>query len=558
VKRHHVDGAVFQQAQIPIPSVLYEWARRNGIDFWYATPSLSQHIGNASVIWENAGLTFGRRAPWFSGSIDEPFALEEDLADFPEQSFECNPTDRDGYQRRVERGRERMKESTVVFCGLCRDVRHFLPRLAARVERLGAMFRDYRVVLYENDSKDRTLEFLSDWRAANPRIEVLGESVGVARYPQIDSAARAEWLARCRNRYRERVAAEYADFDHAIVIDTDLAGGWSYDGVAHTFGEDDWDGVGSYGVVRHPAARPGRPCFRHHDVLAFRPAVGTVARMLVDHDLGSANRDLAFEGRRIVNRETGGRPCLVHCAGNVPVSPWARYILGPPVAWIGPLIDCIRTSPLSEFQDAAQVERLLLHLGLHEPIDDDVPAHLLPFCGKGLAIRRRPKELAAFLAWMATRPPIGSYVEVGSGNGGGFIATVEFLRRFHPLHLAISVGSDAPDVLLDYVSRTGGVHHVLGDRATDGLQSIVASEGHVDLVLIDAQRPDSGSGADWDYARSYSRYVAIHGIAAAGAPVARSLWEEIRASYRVTCEFVDRSLPAEMRFGLGVVDLAFA
>ena len=123
----------------PIPTVLYEWACRNEVDFWYATPSLAQHIGNASAIWENAAA---RRAagPWFAGGIDEAFALEEDLADFPESGLPVRARPPDAYHRRIARGRERMAGLSAVFCGVCRDARHFLPRLAARVERLGGLF----------------------------------------------------------------------------------------------------------------------------------------------------------------------------------------------------------------------------------------------------------------------------------------------------------------------------------------------------------------------------------------------------------------------------------
>ncbi len=38
---------------IPIPTVIFEWAQRQEIDCWYTVPSLLQHIGNASAIWDN-------------------------------------------------------------------------------------------------------------------------------------------------------------------------------------------------------------------------------------------------------------------------------------------------------------------------------------------------------------------------------------------------------------------------------------------------------------------------------------------------------------------------
>jgi hypothetical protein len=269
---------------VPIPSVLWEWARRVGIDLWYASPSLSQHIGNTSAIWTVAAITGGRRAPWFSGSVETEFAVEESLADFPEDAFPCHEAVRDRYLRQVERGRQRMRGLSVVLCGLCRDARPYLPRTAARVERLGDMFRDYRVVVFENDSLDATKEFLSDWQSLNPHLDVMSESLGAPKYPRVRSLDRAAWMARCRNRCRERIVQQYADFDYVIVFDMDLPGGWSFDGVAHTFGEEDWDFVGSYGLEGPFERRPDEPPYSHFDVWAFRPARGTAARRLVNYN----------------------------------------------------------------------------------------------------------------------------------------------------------------------------------------------------------------------------------------------------------------------------------
>jgi hypothetical protein len=257
-----------------------------------------------------------------------------------------------------------------------------------------------------------------------------------------------------------------------------------------------------------------------------------------------------------VSRETGSRPCLVHCNGRTPIDAWGRYILEPSVAWVWPLIDRIRTGPLSDLKDAACLERLLMDLGLHEPVDDDVPVPLLPFSGKGLAIRRRPAEFARFLEWLAGRPPIESYVEIGVGNGGAFIAAVETLRRFHPLGLAIGVSPAAPAVLLDYIARTTHAHHAPGQRAADGLRATTKRRSRADLVLIDAHRSTGDPLADWEYARSRSRYVAFHGIADDESRGGPSLWRGIRSTYPNTYEFVDHRLPVEARAGLGVVDLA--
>jgi hypothetical protein len=247
----------------PIPDVLNAWVWRNAVDCWHTAPSLAQHIGNLSAIWEDLALTGRRRAPWFSGSLEDPFALEEDPAAFPEDDFACDPADRDTYRRQVERGRDRMRAATAVVGAVCRDVRPLLPRLAARLERLGGMFRDYRVVLVDDASVDATREFLVDWRASDPRVEVLDGPPGPPR------PGRA---ARCRERLRERLVAGHGGLDLAIFLDPDPPGGWSYDGLAHTLGADGWDAVGSLGLVRGPVREGGAEPWVPHDPAAFRPA----------------------------------------------------------------------------------------------------------------------------------------------------------------------------------------------------------------------------------------------------------------------------------------------
>ena len=175
-----------------------------------------------------------------------------------------------------------MAGSSAVICGLCRNVRHFLPRTAAQVEKLGGMFRDYRAIFYENDSEDASLEFLRDWASVNPRVEILSEKLGVRQYPRSRDLRRAAWLAQCRNQYRERFAEAYADYDYVIVLDTDLMGGWSYDGIAHTFGHQDWDFVGSYGLLQRADRRADGFPYVHFDTWAFHPAESTAARQLTN------------------------------------------------------------------------------------------------------------------------------------------------------------------------------------------------------------------------------------------------------------------------------------
>ncbi len=191
------------------------------------------------------------------------------LTEFPESKFACEPEFREDYERRVDRGRERMRAGRAVFCGLARDVRESLPSVSARIERAGAMFADYRVVIYENDSRDGTLGYLWAWQQENSRVSVLSELLENPRWGQVRDAARMVQMADCRNRYLAYVIDQFADFDYVVILDTDLPAGFSYDGLANSCGYDDWDVMGANGMLFHSyGGFTRKPVF--FDAWAFR------------------------------------------------------------------------------------------------------------------------------------------------------------------------------------------------------------------------------------------------------------------------------------------------
>jgi len=207
-----------------------------------------------------------------SRRADSGEAFAEDLAIFPDRWFPCEPARRDELAQRVAVGKRRMRSSRALFCAIARDVDDSLPSVIARIERAGAMFADYRVVVFENDSRDSTVERLRQWGSRNPRVHVESERLGVRVWDRDRSPERMQHLAACRNRYLDHALEHHADVDYLIVFDSDLPRGFSYSGLASTFGYDDWDMVGSNGLLVRPHGRPWRdPMF--FDAWAFR-AVG--------------------------------------------------------------------------------------------------------------------------------------------------------------------------------------------------------------------------------------------------------------------------------------------
>lgn len=168
--------------------------------------------------------------------------------EFPEDRF--LPVDPERYFKNVAAGYAKMKDIKVVICGLTKDDAAILPLTIARIEKTGGFFSDYRAIVYENDSCDHTLSILKEWQAANPRVHVLTESIVGTPLLQL---GRTERLAHFRNRYLQHLSesGEYTGCDYVLVVDMDLKGGWSNDGIAASFARSDWDIVAANSIGYH-------------------------------------------------------------------------------------------------------------------------------------------------------------------------------------------------------------------------------------------------------------------------------------------------------------------
>lgn len=193
-----------------------------------------------------------------------------DLAYFDESQFLPSPRRANEYKRTVTRGKKAMKEKKIVITGLARNIAPVLGKTMARIERTGEMFADYRVVVFENDSRDNTTEQLLVWAKVNPRVTVLAEKLNDPVNPGIRCLDRATRMAKYRNACRKHVVDTFPEFNNVIVVDMDLPGGWSYDGIANTFGQEiPWDFVGSNGIIfKEYNGVLNRPLY--YDAWAFR------------------------------------------------------------------------------------------------------------------------------------------------------------------------------------------------------------------------------------------------------------------------------------------------
>lgn len=188
---------------------------------------------------------------------------------FPEWAFPPVNDRTADYLAACRRGYATMARSRVAITGLARDIGGILPATIRRLGHLGRCFADHRVIVYENDSADDTPRHLHAWAKSDRRVQVISERRGDPVNPQSRCLNRAGRMARYRSRCHELVLSACGHFDAVIVVDLDLLGGWSTDGLAHTFGQSDWDFVGANGIIYRRAGLRMNAA-RQYDTWALR------------------------------------------------------------------------------------------------------------------------------------------------------------------------------------------------------------------------------------------------------------------------------------------------
>lgn len=167
--------------------------------------------------------------------------------DFPEQDYLPSPEFAEEYALRVELGRLRCKDATLQIVGAARDIESQVYRTLYTIEKIGALFKDYQVVIYEGDSEDRSYEILLQRTQQNSRYTILSKNLEYTRLYDL-TPSRFKVMADVRNQYVDYYKENlFGDF--ICVLDLDFRGPVSSDGILNSFGyAGRWDVVTSNGL----------------------------------------------------------------------------------------------------------------------------------------------------------------------------------------------------------------------------------------------------------------------------------------------------------------------
>lgn len=163
-------------------------------------------------------------------------------------------------------------DATLVVCSIVRNAERGLRRNIPVIREVCSRFRDYHVVVFENDSKDGTAAVLKGWAADDPKVNVFCRNMGIRTIPrqeEVDcnpffSRYRIEKMAALRNQYLDYVDRQGWDPDYLIVVDLDVER-LDLKAILTTFdSSQEWDAVTAFGHSLSP-----RLTRRYHDTYAL-------------------------------------------------------------------------------------------------------------------------------------------------------------------------------------------------------------------------------------------------------------------------------------------------
>lgn len=134
------------------------------------------------------------------------------------------------------------RNERILFAGLARDIQDKIEKSIMNCVLLGTFFREYKVIIFENDSKDTTRNKIEEMCRVNKNIHLI-ECEGNKRCefrecPLYDygimNPNRIDRMVYFRNVYLGIVNEKYRDYDYLCVIDFDIDGDVSISGLLHS------------------------------------------------------------------------------------------------------------------------------------------------------------------------------------------------------------------------------------------------------------------------------------------------------------------------------------
>jgi len=191
------------------------------------------------------------------------------LSEFPIDEHTSNGINlKDVYNEITKIGEHEASRSSIVICSLVKDIEDVFDTIKDKVYSVTNLFKSYKILLVENDSKDKTRELILGWVREDPNVVLLGcgyNKEGTCHISEYDdgnpivrkvcigsnhviSHKRINKMANLRNIYLDEVKRmnSVSSIDYMLVWDLDLVSSLYTDGVMNSLG---WLAGTSFGDV---------------------------------------------------------------------------------------------------------------------------------------------------------------------------------------------------------------------------------------------------------------------------------------------------------------------
>ena len=223
-------------------------------------------------------------------------------------------------------------------------------------------------------------------------------------------------------------------------------------------------------------------------------------------------------------------------------------------------IAAIQTSDLESLRNVELLAKdILPQMGLYK---DDNYANLYPeflhkYCGVGLQMWQNPMQLARMLCFLSYCN-VGSSLEIGTGAGGTFIATTEYLKRFNDKLKSYACDNTVFSKNLESYVKTINTQTDFREVDSNSSEFIgLINENDIDFAFVDGDNTHKGVMADFTNLKGKVNVIAFHDIVDPSCQEIQNFWHSIKEIYAkdfMFFEFKDQyDMPtAYMGIGLAV------
>jgi hypothetical protein len=148
-----------------------------------------------------------------------------------------------------------MNNYKVVIVGCTKNNQKYITSHLLKLVQIGSQFKDYKIIIYENDSTDNTLEQLQVFKSGNENFDFIHETQVINKYSNFRNIdIRAAILTHGRNLLLNQVINKYSMYDYMIMTDMDnvlIDFNPQNIGEAFKHNVDEWDAITTNCTIKY-------------------------------------------------------------------------------------------------------------------------------------------------------------------------------------------------------------------------------------------------------------------------------------------------------------------